>query len=301
MKIDGSVFLVTGGASGLGAACVRHFAGRGGKAVIADVQDELGGTLAKELGDAVRFAHTDVTDEASVQAALAVAKELGPLRVVINCAGIIGVGRVLGKEGPYDLKSFSRTIQVNLIGTFNVIRLAAVAMAQEKPGAENERGVIINTASVAAFEGQLGQAAYSASKGGVVSMTLPIARELALWRSRHDDCAGRIRNGDDGGNAGRAAAGAGGAGAVSAAIGAGQRIRVSGPADRGKRDAQRHHDPARRRPAAEPEIGGAASLPGNCREIRVTEGHCWTSQQWHPAVGRQWRRNAVRAMWAGRI
>ncbi len=184
MKIDGSVFLVTGGASGLGAACVRHFAAGGGKVVIADVQDELGGKLAKELGAAVRFAHTDVTDEGSVQAALDAAKGLGPLRVVINCAGIIGVGRVLGKEGPYDLKSFSRTIQVNLIGTFNVIRLAAAAMAKEAPGAENERGVMINTASVAAFEGQLGQAAYSASKGGVVSMTLPIARELARFGIR---------------------------------------------------------------------------------------------------------------------
>ena len=111
-------------------------------------------------------------------------KELGPVRVVINCAGIIGVGRVVGKEGPYDLKSFSRTIQVNLIGTFNVIRLAAAVMAKNDPDAEQERGVIINTASVAAFEGQVGQAAYSASKGGVVSMTLPIARELARFGIR---------------------------------------------------------------------------------------------------------------------
>ena len=163
---------------------MRHFAGRGGKVLIADVQDELGGKLAKELGAATSFAHTDVTDEASVQAAIDAAAKLGPLRVVINCAGIIGVGRVVGKEGPYDLKSFSRTIHVNLIGTFNVIRLAAAAMAKSEPAAEGERGVMINTASVAVFEGQVGQAAYSASKGGVVSMTLPIARELAKFGIR---------------------------------------------------------------------------------------------------------------------
>ena len=185
MKIDGSTFLVTGGGSGLGAACARHFTALGGNVLIADVQEESSRALANELGKNARFARTDVTDEASVQNALTAAKQhLGPVRGVINCAGIIGAGRVVGKEGPYDLASFSRTIQVNLIGTFNVIRLAAAAMAHNDPDAEKERGVIINTASVAAFEGQIGQAAYSASKGCVVSMTLPIARELARFGIR---------------------------------------------------------------------------------------------------------------------
>ena len=180
MKIDGTTFFVTGGGSGLGAACARHFVARGGRVLIADVQEEAGRALANELGANARFARTDVTDEASVQNALEAAKQaFGNVHVVINCAGIIGVGRVVGKEGPYDLASFTRTINVNLIGTFNVIRLAAAAMTQNSPDSEKERGVIINTASVAAFEGQVGQAAYSASKGGVVSMTLPIARELA--------------------------------------------------------------------------------------------------------------------------
>jgi NAD(P)-dependent dehydrogenase (short-subunit alcohol dehydrogenase family) len=185
MKIDGSTFFITGGGSGLGAGCARRFAAAGGKILIADVQEEAGKKLAAELGTGVQFARTDVTDEASVKAALAQAQRaFGGVQVVINCAGIIGVGRVVGKEGPYDLASFSRTVQVNLIGTFNVIRLAAAMMAGQAPSADNERGVIINTASVAAFEGQVGQAAYSASKGGVVSMTLPIARELARFGIR---------------------------------------------------------------------------------------------------------------------
>jgi NAD(P)-dependent dehydrogenase (short-subunit alcohol dehydrogenase family) len=185
MKIDGSTFFVTGGGSGLGAACSRHFAGRGANVLIADVHEEAGAALAKELGARAKFARTDVTDEASVKSALAAAQQnFGGVQVVINCAGIIGAGRVVGKDGPYDLASFSRTIQVNLIGTFNVIRLAAATMSGNAPDAEKERGVIINTASVAAFEGQVGQAAYSASKGGVVSMTLPIARELARFGIR---------------------------------------------------------------------------------------------------------------------
>jgi len=185
MKLAETTTLVTGGGSGLGAACVRKFASLGGNVVIADVQVELGEKLAAELGSRARFAKTDVTDAASVQAALELAKkQFGGVQAVINCAGIIGVGRVVGKEGPYDLASFSRTIQVNLIGTFNVIRLAAAMMADNPPREDNERGVIINTASVAAFEGQIGQAAYSASKGGVVSMTLPIARELARFGIR---------------------------------------------------------------------------------------------------------------------
>ena len=153
--------------------------------LIADVQEQGGTALASELGKNTRFARTDVTDEASVKGALAAAKEaFGGVHVVINCAGVIGVGRVVGKEGPYDLAAFARTINVNLIGTFNVIRLAAAMMSSAAPRGEGERGVIINTASVAAFDGQVGQPAYSASKGGVVSMTLPIARELARFGIR---------------------------------------------------------------------------------------------------------------------
>ena len=185
MNIKGSTFFVTGGASGLGGACVHRFAKAGANVLIADVQDQAGTALANELGKNVRFVRTDVTAEGSVQEALETAKQqFGGVHVVINCAGIIGVGRVVGKEGPYDLASFSRTIQVNLIGTFNVIRLAAAMMSKAEPKEEGERGVIINTASVAAFDGQIGQPAYSASKGGVVSMTLPIARELARFGIR---------------------------------------------------------------------------------------------------------------------
>ena len=185
MNIAGTTFFITGGGSGLGAACARRFAKGGGNVIIADVQETNGKAVAAELGERARFAKTDVTDEASVNAALKLAKDsFGGVQVVVNCAGIIGVGRVLGKEGPYDLASFSRTIQVNLIGTFNVIRLAAVLMSTNTPQEDGERGVVINTASVAAFDGQIGQPAYSASKGGVVSMTLPIARELARFGIR---------------------------------------------------------------------------------------------------------------------
>jgi NAD(P)-dependent dehydrogenase (short-subunit alcohol dehydrogenase family) len=180
MQIQGHAFVVSGGASGLGAACVRMLAEAGGSAVIADLNREAGEKLAADLGGRARFVPTDVTDEASVQAAVTAAVEgFGGLHGAINCAGIGLAERVLGKTGPHDLAAFSRVIRVNLIGTFNVIRLAAAAMAAAPPGPGGERGVIVNTASVAAFEGQVGQAAYSASKGGVVSMTLPIARELA--------------------------------------------------------------------------------------------------------------------------
>jgi len=185
MKIDGHTFFVTGGGSGLGAACSRMFTQAGGNVLIADVQEKVSQSLAAELGPKAKFVLTDVTDEASVQNALAAAKQqFGAVHGVVNCAGIASAGRVVGKEGPFDLKVFSRTIQVNLIGTFNVIRLASMLMSQNDPNEERERGVIINTASVAAFDGQIGQAAYSASKGGVVAMTLPIARELARFGVR---------------------------------------------------------------------------------------------------------------------
>jgi len=178
MQIRNSIFLVTGGASGLGAATARMAAEGGGKVVIADMQQDAGEKLAKELGG--RFVKTDVTSEADGQAAVAAAlKELGGLHVLVNCAGIAIAERTVGKEAPHDLARFARVVNVNLIGTFNMIRLAAEAMAKAGPNASGERGVIVNTASVAAFDGQIGQAAYSASKAGVVGITLPIARDLS--------------------------------------------------------------------------------------------------------------------------
>lgn len=180
MQIAGHTFLVSGGSSGLGAACVRMLAGAGANVVSADVNDTAGTKLAAELGPKVRFAHTDVTDEASVRAAVNLAKQaFGGLHGSIQCAGIVLAERVLGKTGVHPLEHFLRVVQINLIGTFNVLRLAAEVMSQGKPETDGERGVIINTASVAAFDGQIGQAAYAASKGGIVSMTLPLARELA--------------------------------------------------------------------------------------------------------------------------
>lgn len=185
MQLENKAIFVTGGASGLGTACVRTFTQAGAKAVIVDLNDEAGQDLAKELGSAAIFAKTNVTDENDVQVALKAAVDaFGSLHVVINCAGIGVAERVLTKSGPSSLASFSKVIQVNLIGTYNVIRLASAIMAENQPDTEGERGVIINTASIAAFDGQIGQAAYSASKGGIVSMTLPIARELARYGIR---------------------------------------------------------------------------------------------------------------------
>ncbi|WP_425615484.1 SDR family NAD(P)-dependent oxidoreductase [Anatilimnocola sp. NA78] len=180
MQVKNATFVVTGGASGLGQACVRRLARAGARVVIADLNAAAGQALVDELGaDNVAFQSTDVTSAASAQAAIDVAvKQFGGLQGLVNCAGILGASRVLGKDGPHDLELFRRVIEVNLIGTFNMIRLAAVAMAAGPANEEGERGVIVCTASVAAEEGQLGQAAYSASKGGVASMTLPIAREL---------------------------------------------------------------------------------------------------------------------------
>lgn len=180
MLIENNVAVVTGGASGLGEATVRAIIENKGRAVILDVNDEKGEALAVELGEAVFYKNTDVTNESSVQLALDKAVEhFGSIHMLINCAGIGTGERTLSKYGPHSLKNFTDTIRVNLIGTFNVIRLAAEKMMQNTPNGDKERGVIINTASVAAFEGQIGQAAYSASKGGIVGMTLPIARDLA--------------------------------------------------------------------------------------------------------------------------
>jgi NAD(P)-dependent dehydrogenase (short-subunit alcohol dehydrogenase family) len=178
MQIKNSVFLVTGGASGLGEATARMAAQNGGKVVLVDMQTELGEKLAKELGG--RFVKADVTSEAEGKAAVALAvKEFGGVHVLVNCAGIAVAERTVGKDAPHSLASFTKVVNVNLIGTFNMIRLAAEAMTKAEPNGAGERGVIVNTASVAAFDGQIGQAAYSASKGGVVGMTLPIARDLS--------------------------------------------------------------------------------------------------------------------------
>jgi NAD(P)-dependent dehydrogenase (short-subunit alcohol dehydrogenase family) len=185
MNIQDSVFLVTGAGSGLGAATARRLHARGARLVLVDLNSAAGRELATELGAAAVFAEGDVCDEAAVTAAIAQARErFGALHGVVNCAGIAPAERVLGRTGPHALASFQRAVNVNLIGTFNVMRLAAQAMSENAPGDDGERGVIINTASVAAFEGQIGQAAYSASKAGVAGMTLPVARELARFGIR---------------------------------------------------------------------------------------------------------------------
>jgi NAD(P)-dependent dehydrogenase (short-subunit alcohol dehydrogenase family) len=171
VRIDENTFFVAGGGSGLGAATVDLLTASGARVVIADLKGE-----APEGG---RFVETDVTDEDSVQTAVREALGLGELRGAVNCAGVASAEKVLGREGPHALDSFTQVVQINLVGTFNVIRLAAEAMAQNEPLENGERGVIVNTASVAAFDGQIGQVAYAASKGGVASMTLPVARELA--------------------------------------------------------------------------------------------------------------------------
>ena len=178
MQIKGSTFVVTGGASGLGEGTVRMLAGGGANVVVADLQADKGEAIAKELGAKVRYVKCDVTSESDGQAAVdAAVRSFGGLQGLVNCAGIAIAERTVKKEGPHALASFARVIGINLIGTFNMIRLAAVAMAKGQPNPE--RGVIVNTASVAAYDGQIGQAAYSASKGGVVGMTLPIARDLS--------------------------------------------------------------------------------------------------------------------------
>ena len=180
MEIAGKVFLVTGAGSGLGAATARTLAAAGAKVVLADVNREAGAGLAAELGANACFVATDVADEASAVNAVNMAiSTFGGLQGLVNCAGVAPAEKVVGRDGPHKLETFARTININLIGTFNMIRLAAAAMMKGEPDAGGERGVIVNTASVAAFEGQLGQAAYAASKGGIVALTLPVARELA--------------------------------------------------------------------------------------------------------------------------
>jgi len=177
MRIDGKVFIVTGGASGLGEGTARTLASQGGKVVIADMQADKGEIVAREIGGL--FVKCDVTQEADGLTVVAAAQELGKLMGLINCAGIAPAEKTVGKNGPHSLATFSKAVTVNLIGSFNMIRLAADAMSKNDPEDTGERGVMISTASVAAYDGQIGQAAYSASKGGIVGMTLPIARDLA--------------------------------------------------------------------------------------------------------------------------
>ena len=180
MNIEGKVFIVTGGASGLGEGTARMLVANGGKVVIADMQAEKGDAIARELGAGkAAFVKCDVSQEADGQAAVAKAVSMGKLMGLVNCAGIAPAEKTVGKTGAHSLAVFSKTVTVNLVGSFNMIRLAADAMAKNEPEATGERGVIISTASVAAYDGQIGQAAYSASKGGVVGLTLPIARDLA--------------------------------------------------------------------------------------------------------------------------
>jgi len=185
MNIQDKTFIVTGAGSGLGAATARTLASRGARVVVLDINEEAGQQTASAIGSAAVFARCDVTSESDVQAAIDLATErFGGLNGAVNCAGILLGRRTVGKHGPHDLESFSRVITVNLVGTFNVTRIAAAKMGENEPGDDGERGVIINTASVAAFDGQVGQAAYSASKGGVVGMTLPLARDLSVMGIR---------------------------------------------------------------------------------------------------------------------
>ncbi len=185
MEIKDSVAVVTGGASGLGEACIRNFLSKGGKVSILDFAEERGQKVASELGDAALFCLTDITKEEDVQAALDKTVEaFGAIHIAVNCAGVGIPAKVLGKEGPMPMAHFNKVVQINLIGTMNVVRLAAEKMVQNQGNDDGEKGVMINVASVAAFDGQIGQAAYSASKAGVVGMTLPIAREFAEYGIR---------------------------------------------------------------------------------------------------------------------
>jgi NAD(P)-dependent dehydrogenase (short-subunit alcohol dehydrogenase family) len=186
MQISNARAVVTGGVSGLGLAVAQHLVAHGAKVALLDVNDDKGAAAVTGLGDAnARYFRTDVTDEAAVTATLEQARDfLGGLNAAVNCAGILGAGRVLGKEGPMPLSQFQTTVMVNLVGSFNVAKAAAALMQHNAAGDDGERGVIVNTASVAAYEGQIGQAAYAASKGGVVGMTLPMARELARFGIR---------------------------------------------------------------------------------------------------------------------
>lgn len=185
MELKGATAIVTGGASGLGEACVRRFVASGANVVIADLNEERGQAVAAELGAAVRFVKTDVSNEDDPEKCLQTALEaFGGVHILVNCAGIATAQRTVGREGPMPLNDFTKVIKVNLIGSFNMIRVIGAKMMEQEPNANGERGVIINTASVAAYDGQIGQVPYSASKGGIVGMTLPLAREFSKFGIR---------------------------------------------------------------------------------------------------------------------
>ncbi|GAA5110345.1 3-hydroxyacyl-CoA dehydrogenase [Alloalcanivorax gelatiniphagus] len=196
MNIEGKVAVITGAASGLGLATAQALVAKGGKVMILDRDEDKGARAAAELGDAAAFVATDVTDEASVKAAIDATKDkFGAIHLCVNCAGVGSAMKTVGRDNqPHDLGVFNMVVQINLIGTFNVARLAAAVMAENEPGEDNERGVIVNTASVAAFDGQVGQVAYAATKGGVVGMTLPMARDLAQFGIRVNTIAPGIFN-----------------------------------------------------------------------------------------------------------
>ena len=196
MNIEGKVAVITGAASGLGRAAAEALIAKGGKVMILDRDEEKGAQAAAELGEAAGFVATDVTDEASVKAAIDATRDrFGAIHLCVNCAGVGSAMKTVGRDNqPHDLGVFNMVVQINLIGTFNVARLAAAVMAENEPGEDNERGVIVNTASVAAFDGQVGQVAYAATKGGVVGMTLPMARDLAKLGIRVNTIAPGIFN-----------------------------------------------------------------------------------------------------------
>lgn len=186
MKIEDVVAFVTGGASGLGEACVRELIQKGGRAVIVDVDAGKGSRLAADIGTKTLFVQADVTSETDIRNALQKTVEtFGKINVAVNCAGVVNPGKLIGRKGPLSLEAFQKVLQINLVGTFNVIRLAVEKMMNNPPSEQGEKGVVINTASIAAFEGQIGQVAYSASKAGIVGMTLPVAREIGDYGIRN--------------------------------------------------------------------------------------------------------------------
>jgi NAD(P)-dependent dehydrogenase (short-subunit alcohol dehydrogenase family) len=257
MEIAGKVFIVTGGASGLGEGTARMLVANGGKVVIADLQEDKGEALAAEFGAGKAvFVKCDVSQEADAQAAVQRATAFGKLVGLVNCAGIAPAAKTVGKEGPHALGLFSKVVTVNLIGTFNMIRLAAEAMAKNEPEPTGERGVLISTASVAAYDGQIGQAAYSASKGGVVGMTLPVARDLARTQRhpQHDDRPGHLRHADAVRDAQGRAGRPGRRRALPEPPGHARRLREARAPDRHQRHAQRRGDPPRRRDPAGAEV-----------------------------------------------
>ena len=251
------VALVTGGASGLGRATVEALVNKGAKAVIVDRDVERGEAFAKELGDVGRFVATDVTDAGQVHKAIDAAGELGALNVAVNCAGVGRAARTVNREGePHDLELFQKIIGVNLVGTFNVLRLAASAMMKNEPSETGQRGVIVNTASVAAYDGQIGQIAYSASKGGVVAMTLPAARDLCRAKIRVMTIApGTFDTPMLAGLPGKGAGLARGRHPQPRASGCAGGIRRARRAHRRQRIPQRRSDSARRRAAHGAEVG----------------------------------------------